>query len=139
VKLGRTFSAIIMLALLAGCGQVHEATERARAENVAREAAIRRITVSSESVIPEHPYFERLGTVGGGQCTVDRNSEEHVPFADFLRRNAYLKFGDSADAIVEARAWYIPQTMLSPVGDVSGSSGEFYCCGVAVHFVDQRQ
>jgi hypothetical protein len=116
---------------------VHEATESAREENAAHEAAIRRIIVSTESVIPEHPSFERLGTVGG-HCAIDRDSEESVPLADYLRRNAYLKFGDSADAVIEARTWYISHSMPSPVCDISGSSGEFYCCGVAVHFVNGR-
>ncbi len=125
------------LALLSGCAQVHEATESARAENAVREAAIQRIIVSTESAIPEHPSFDRLGPVGG-HCAIDRKSEENVPFADSLRRNAYLKFGESADAVIEARAWYISHTMPSSICDISGSSGEFYCCGVAVHFVDSE-
>ena len=107
-------------------------------ETAARETSIKRIIVSSDSVIPEHPAFDRLGTVGG-HCAVDLNSEDSVPFADSLRRNAYLKFGESADAVIEARSWYISHAMPSSVCDISGSSGELYCCGVAVHFVDARQ
>ena len=129
---------IVVLALFSGCAQVHEATESARAENAAHEAASRRIIVSTESVIPEHPFLERLGTVGG-HCAIDRDSEESVPFADYLRHNAYLKFGDAADAVIGARAWYISHSIPSSVCDISGSGGEFYCCGVAVHFVNARQ
>lgn len=139
MKHGKIFAAsIVALALLSGCAQVHEATESARAENAAHEVAIQRIIVSTESVFPDHPSFERLGTVGG-HCAIDRASEENVPFADSLRRNAYLKFGEAADAVIEARAWYISHSMPSSVCDISGSSGELYCCGVAVHFVNERQ
>jgi len=117
---------------------VHRATESARAEDAAREAAIHRIIVSTESLPPEHPSFERLGTVGG-HCAIDRNSEERVPFADSLRRSAYLKFGAAADAVIEAQAWYISHEKPSSICVISGGSGEFYCCGVAVHFISDRQ
>jgi hypothetical protein len=131
-------AAIMVLALLSGCAQVHETTESARTENADREAAIRRIIVSTESGIPGHPSFERLGTVGG-HCAVDRDTEDTIPYAGSLRRSAYLKFGEAADGVIEARAWYISHSMPSSVCIVSGSSSELYCCGTAVHFVDGSQ
>lgn len=94
--------------------------------------------VSTASVVPEHPYLERLGVVGG-HCAIDPHSEDNPPYADSLRRSAYLKFGQAADAVIEAQAWYIPHTMPSAVCDVSGSSGELYCCGVAVHFENEHR
>jgi len=136
VKRGKTLAAIAGLILLSACTQWHEATERARTEDAARDSAIQRINVSTGNEIPEHPSFNRLGVVGG-HCPIDRNSEENV-FADFLRRNAYLKFGDSANGVIDARAWYISHTKpSSSVCDLSGTgSGEFYCCGVTVQFTN---
>lgn len=136
MKSGKIFAAIcIIFALLSGCAQVQQSTENARLENADREAAIRRIVVSTASVIPDHPSFERLGTVGG-HCAIDRVSEDNVPFAESLRRSAYVKFGEAADGVIEARAWTISHSMPSSVCVVSGSSDELYCCGVAVHFVN---
>ena len=75
----------------------------------------------------------------GGHCAINQNSEESVPFADSLRRSAYLKFGQTADAVIDAQGWYISHEKPSSVCIISGSSGEFYCCGVAVHFTSDRQ
>ncbi len=131
-------AAIVSLALISGCAQVREATESARAENAVREAAIKRIIVSTDSVIPDHPSFERLGTVGG-HCAIDQDLEDYGSFAGSLRRSAYLKFGLAADAVIEARSWYTPYSVRSSIFDTSGRGGEFYCCGVAVHFTAERQ
>lgn len=129
--------AIVAVGFLSGCAQVHESTEQARAENAANEAAIQHITVTSDSVIPGHPSFERLGNVGG-HCSTERKTEEIDPVADYLRRNAYLKFGEAADGVIEAQSRLIELSRAQgAICEASGSTdGEYYCCGVAVHFVN---